>query len=55
MNRCSPVEMRKNLQVVEAFEKLGIDFVVIPAKDESHKEELINLSMQIMDEIVVKI
>lgn len=30
MERCSPVEMRKSLEVVESFKNAGIRFVAIP-------------------------
>ncbi|MDH3325883.1 MAG: hypothetical protein OEM38_04100 [Gammaproteobacteria bacterium] len=41
MERCNPVEMRKNLDVVEQFKNAGIDFVAIPARNAEHKKELI--------------
>lgn len=41
MNRCDPVEMRKNLEVVETFKKYGIDFVAVPVMDGDHKNKLI--------------
>jgi hypothetical protein len=41
MNRCDPVEMRKNLEVVETFKKYGIDFVAVPVMDSDHKNKLI--------------
>ena len=51
MDRCSPEDMRKNLLVVEAFMKQGVDFVAVPVKGVTHKEALVKLSMQIFDEL----
>jgi len=42
MDKCSPVEMRKNLCLVDEFVKAGIDFVAIPALSDSDKAALIN-------------
>lgn len=50
MERCSPIEMRKNLQVVEQFKKAGIDFVAIPALNKTHKNELIEQGQKILKE-----
>lgn len=43
MNQCSPVEMRKNLEIVDQFRKIGLDFVAVPALNQEHKERLIQL------------
>lgn len=51
MNQCSPVEMRKNLEVVEEFKKHGIDFVVMPVKDAEHKKELLAQGYTILEEL----
>lgn len=51
MDKCSPVEMRKNLEVVNLFTKAGIDFVPIPAKNKEHKQELIEKMQKIMTEM----
>jgi hypothetical protein len=52
MERCSPVEMRKNLQVVEQFKKNGIDFVAIPVRDAFHKNELIAQGNEVLESLV---
>lgn len=44
MERCSPVEMRKTLVVVEEFKKHGIGFIAIPYQNEGHKNELMQQS-----------
>lgn len=51
MDKCSPVEMRKNLEVVNLFARTGIDFVPIPAKNKEHKQELIKKMQEIMTEL----
>ena len=51
MNKCSPVEMRKNLDCVEAMRFHGIDFVAIPVKNALHKAELVHQGQAIFDEL----
>ena len=52
MNKCSPVEMRKNLQIVDSYRVIGLDFVSIPVKNEAHKLELMIQSDAALEEIV---
>jgi len=52
MNKCNPVEMRKNLAAVEQFRLHGIDFVAIPVKDDLHKMELIVQGQSVFDELL---
>ena len=52
MNKCSPVEMRKSLQIVEQFKQHGIDFVPIPVKSEDHKIELISMGNDVFEQIL---
>ena len=54
MNKCSPVEMRKNLLAVDEFRKHMIDFVVIPVKSEKHKAELIAQGQAIFEELITQ-
>lgn len=49
INRCSPVEMRKNLIIVEQFKKAGMDFVPIAVLNENHKKELIAQGSAVLD------
>jgi len=42
MNKCSPVEMRKALQIVEAFRAAGIRFVPMPVSDDSEYAEAVS-------------
>jgi hypothetical protein len=51
MKKCSPVEMRKNLDCVEVMKLHGIDFVAIPVKDALHKADLIAQGQAVFDEL----
>ncbi len=55
MDRCSPVEMRKNLQTVEQYRKIGLDFVAVPVKDDDHKNEMLAYGNEVMEEIISEI
>lgn len=55
MQQCDPVEMRKNLEVVEQFRKIGIDFVAIPVKNGDHKNEMIQYGNEIFEEMATAI
>lgn len=52
IERCSPAEMRKNLDMVHHFERIGLDFVPIPVKSAEHKQELMQLLKLSLDEIM---
>jgi hypothetical protein len=43
MNKCSPVEMRVNLELVEEMRKVGMDFVPVPVFGEADKKHYIAL------------
>jgi len=51
IERCSPVEMRKNLEVVETFKRYGIDFACVPVRDEDHKNELIEIGNKVLEDM----
>jgi len=53
MNKCSSAEMRKNLEVVKAYKQRGIDFVAMPAKNEGHKNELIQQANSILNDLKI--
>ena len=55
MERCSQIEMRKNLLVVQKYSDLGLDFVVIPAKSPEHKLKLTREANSALEEIVSKV
>lgn len=52
MDKCSPVEMRKNLMIVDHLKRCGMDFVAIPARDQSHKGELIAQHLAMLEELL---
>jgi len=43
--------MRKNLEVVEQFKRIGLDFVPVPVRDAAHKNELIALGNEVLEEM----
>ena len=49
--KCSPVEMRKNLAMVDLFSKQGVDFVPIPVKNEEDKQKLVAQMMAALDHL----
>ena len=49
MNKCSPVEMRKNLKAVDLMANHGIDFVVMPVTSPENKLELIKQAQQALE------
>ena len=51
MMKCSPIVMRKNIEVANHLKNAGIDFVCVPAKNEQHKNELILLGEKILGEM----
>lgn len=54
MEKCSPVEMRKNMEVAELFKRTGIDFVPMPARNSKHKQELIKQMKSLFDVIIAE-
>lgn len=54
MNRCNPEEMRKNLQVVEQFRKYGIDFIAVPVRNSDHKNELLAIGNEVLEEFATQ-
>lgn len=51
MDKCSPVDMRKNLEAVEIFRKAGIDFVPMPVTGSQPKERLLDQVQKNLDEL----
>ena len=52
MEKCSPLEMRKNLETVEQYKKAGIDFVVVPVLSENDKNKVLLLASQRLDTLI---
>jgi hypothetical protein len=50
MNKCSTVQMGKNLKAVETLKMLGIDFVAVPVLSESHRVELLLQGLGILEQ-----
>jgi len=51
MDKCHPVVMRKNLDLVNHFRVNGIDFIAVPVRDKDHKKELAHISLAILEEL----
>lgn len=51
MNKCNPVDMRKNLEIVDMLKRVGIDFVPIPVAGKFSKSILVSLMKQNLEEI----
>lgn len=49
--KCSPTEMRKNLEAVEVYKQHGIDFVAIPVGGDLTKAKLIMIAMRQLEEL----
>lgn len=46
--------MRKNLEVVNKFSDVYLDFVAIPAKNEQHKKELLAQQNEVFEDIILE-
>ena len=55
MKKCSPVEMRENLKVVEIFKKEMIGFIAIPYTNQKEKNNLVVLLHREMDKIIIEV
>jgi len=53
MNRCSPVDMRKNLEIVNHFKDAGIDFVAMPALNEEDKRKILSIMIAKLEVIEI--
>lgn len=54
MRAATPVEMRKQLEVVRQFQMIGLRFVPIPVKDDAHLDELLRQVNEILEEVAKK-
>ncbi len=53
MNRASPAQLRKSLEVASAFAKAGIRFVCLPVVDEADHANLAEQAIERMERIAV--
>jgi len=53
MNRASPVQLRKQLDVAYAFAKAGIRFVCMPVVDEADHANLADQAQERLERIAV--
>jgi hypothetical protein len=53
MNRASPVQLRKSLEVASAFAKAGIRFVCMPVVDEADHANLVDQAQERLERIAV--
>lgn len=53
MNRASPAQLRKSLEVASAFAKAGINFVCVPVVDEADHANLASQAIKRMERIAV--
>ena len=51
MEKCNPVETRKNLEAANKLAKAGFDFVAIPVHGHFNKNVLLTLMMQQLNAI----
>jgi len=51
MNRARPVELRKALEVANAYAKAGIDFIPMPVLDGKHKNDLIQQADNTLEDL----
>ena len=51
MNECKPVQMRKNLEMVQDLKNNRIDFMPIPVKDENHRLFLAQYAANILEDM----
>jgi hypothetical protein len=50
MNKASPIEMRKALEIVETFKKVGILFVPMPVRSKEELEQTVAEMQHRLDE-----
>lgn len=53
MNGCKPLQMRKNLEMVQDLKNNRIDFIPVPVRNEAHRKELAQLGAEILEEMAV--
>ena len=53
MAECKPLQMRKNLEMVESLKKMRIDFIPVPVRDEAHRIQLAHHGAEILEEMAI--
>lgn len=53
MAECKPVQMRKNLEMVQDLKNHRIDFMPIPVRDEEHRLMLARYAENILEEMAI--
>ena len=51
MNKCSPIEMRKALDMAKLLSDAGVEFVAMPVLNDAHKKQLLIDAMANLDEL----
>lgn len=51
MSECKPVQMRKNLEMVQDLKNNRVDFMPIPVKDEHHRQFLAQYAANILEDM----
>lgn len=54
MNRASPVDLRKAIEVANAYTKAGILFVPMPALNEADQRDLVQQASQRLEQIIAE-
>jgi len=49
--RCSPMQMRKMLQIVEALKSAGMEFVPVPVLNEDDRDKLLAFTASRLDKL----
>jgi hypothetical protein len=49
--RCSPVQMRKALEMVEALKQSGMEFVPVPVLNDADREKLLLITASRLEQI----
>lgn len=53
MEKTTPIEMRKQLEMVDAMKRAGIGFVPMPVLDDADREELMNEMFSRLDKLEI--
>ena len=53
MSECKPLQMRKNLEMVQDLKNSRIDFMPIPVRDEKHRLMLAQYAANVLEEMAI--